>query len=167
MSTLSLEDDGDIMVIRLTFACHKSHYIDTILDLYGMKDAKPVATSGTVTITTNVPDTPLSPEEHPVCRTAVGKLLWLTLVRGDIAYATKALSRDETAPTTNESIAKCKRLLCCLIGTNMCVLRLRPSYQLADGKCVVDINVYVDSDWAGCERKHQRTHCECPGVQHG
>ena len=62
-------------------------YIDTIVDLYGMKDAKPAATTGTVTINKNVPDTPLSPEEHSVYRTAVGKLLWLALVRGDIAYS--------------------------------------------------------------------------------
>ena len=68
-------------------------YIDAILELYGMKDAKPVATTGTVTINRTVPDTPLSPEEHKVYRTAVGKLLWLALVRGDIAYATKELSR--------------------------------------------------------------------------
>ena len=38
-------------------------YIDAILELYGMRDAKPVATTGTVTINKTVPDTPLSPEE--------------------------------------------------------------------------------------------------------
>ncbi|CAE7666480.1 unnamed protein product [Symbiodinium sp. CCMP2592] len=79
-------------------------YIDTILDLYGMQNAKPVATTGTVTINKTVPDTPLSPEEHKVYRTAVGKLLWLALVRGDIAYATKELSRDVTAPTMQSDI---------------------------------------------------------------
>ena len=131
--------------------CMSQKYIDATLELYGMKDAKPVATTGTVTINKTVPDTPLSPEEHKVYRTAVGKLLWLSLVRGDIAYATKELSRDVTAPTM-QSVAKCKHLLRCLIGTRMCVLRLRPSYQLANGTCAVDINVYVDSDWAGCSK---------------
>ena len=131
--------------------CMSQKYIDAILELYGMKDAKPVATTGTVTINKTVPDTPLSPEEHKVYRTAVGKLLWLALVRGDIAYATKELSRDVTAPTM-QSVAKCKHLLRYLIGTRMCVLRLRPSYQLANGNCAVDINVYVDSDWAGCSK---------------
>ena len=150
--------------------CMSQKYIDTILDLYGMKDAKPVATTGTVTINKTVPDTPLSPEEHKVYRTAVGKLLWLALVRGDIAYATKELSRDVTAPTM-QSVAKRKHLLRYLIGTRMCVLRLRPSYQLANGNCAVDINVYVDSDWAGCSKTRKSTsgtHCEhwlCPLVK--
>ena len=125
--------------------------IDVILDLYGMKNAKPVATTGSATIVKTVSDTPLSPEEHSVYRTAVGKLLWLALIRGDIAYATKELSRDVTAPTM-QSVAKLKHLLRYLIGTKMCVLRLRPSYQLSDGNCSLDVNVYVDSDWAGCSK---------------
>ena len=80
-------------------------YIDAILGLCGMKNAKPVATTGSATIVKTVSDTPLSPEEHSVYRTAVGKLLWLALIRGDIAYATKELSRDVTAPTM-QSVAK-------------------------------------------------------------
>ena len=136
--------------------CMSQKYIDAILELYRMKDAKPVATTGTVTINKTVPDTPLSPEEHKVYRTAVGKLLWLALVRGDIAYATKELRRDVTAPTM-QSVAKCKHLLRYLISTRMCVLRLRPSYHLANGNCAVDINVYVDSDWAGCSKTRKST----------
>ena len=89
-------------------------------------------------------------------RTAVEKLLWLALIRGDIAYATKDLSRDVTAPTM-QSVAKLKHLLRCLIGTKTCVLRLRPSYQLSDGSCSLDVNVYVDSDWAGCSKTRKST----------
>ena len=96
----------------------------------------------------------MSPEAHSVYRTAVGKLLWLALIRGDIAYATKELSRDVTAPTI-QSVARLKHLLRYLIGTKMCVLRLRPSYQLSDGKCSLD--VYVDSDWAGCSKTRKST----------
>ena len=121
-----------------------------------MKNAKPVVTTGSVTIVKNVSDSPLSPEEHSVYRTAVGKLFWLALTRGDIAYATKELSRDVTAPTMR-SVAKLKHLLRYLIGTNMCVLRLRPSYQLSDGNCSLDVNVYVDSDWAGCSKTRKST----------
>ena len=47
-----------------------------------MKNAKPVATTGTVTIVETVVDTPLSPEEHSVYRTAVGKPLRLALIGG-------------------------------------------------------------------------------------
>ena len=39
----------------------------------------------------------------------------------------------------------------------MCVLRLRPSYQLSDGNCSLDVNVYVDSDWAGCSKTRKST----------
>ena len=112
--------------------CISQTYIDSILDLYGMKNAKQVATTGSVTT-----DTPLSPEEHSVHRTAVGKLLWLALIRGNVAYATKELSRDVTAPTM-QSVAKLKHLLRYLIGTKMCVLRLRRSYQLSDGNSSLD-----------------------------
>ena len=105
--------------------CMSQTYIDAILDLYGVKNAKPVATTGSVTIVKTVSDTPLSPEEHSVYRTAVGKLLWLALIRGDIAYATKELSRDVIAPPI-QSAAKLKHLLRYLVGTKMCVLRLRP-----------------------------------------
>ena len=121
-----------------------------------MKNAKPVATTGSVTIAKVVSDTPLGPEEHSVYRTAVGKLLWLALIRGDIASATKELSRDVTAPTM-QSVAKLKHLLRCLIGAKMCVLRLHPSYQLADGNCSLDVNVFVDSDWAGCSKTRKST----------
>ena len=44
--------------------CMSQTYIDAILDLYGMQNAKPVATTGSVTIAKTVSDTPLSPEEH-------------------------------------------------------------------------------------------------------
>ena len=142
--------------------CMSQNYIDAILDLYGMQNAKPVATTGSVTIAKTASDTPVSPEEHSLHRTAVGKVLWLALIRGDIAYATKELSRDVTAPTM-QSVAQVKHLLRYLIGTKMCVLRLRPSYQLSDGK---DVNAYVDSDWAG-EKVNQWIYCECPWVQYG
>ena len=123
-----------------------------------MQNAEQVATTGSVTIVKTVSGTPLSPEEHSVYRTAVGKLLWLALIRGDVAYATKELSRSVTAPAM-QSVAKLKHLLRYLIGTKMCVLRLRPSYQLSDGNCSLDVNVYVyvDSDWAGCSKTRKST----------
>ena len=132
-----LRHNGDLVDV-----CMSQNYSDAILDLYGMQNAKPVATTGSVTIAKTVSDTPLNPEEHSLCRTAVGKLLWLALIRADVAYATKELRQDVTAPTM-QSVAKVKHLLRYLIGTKMCVLRLRPSYQLSDGNCSLDVNVYV------------------------
>ena len=70
----SLESDCDRMMIPLYSidVCMSQTYRDSILELYGMKNAKPVATTGTVTIVNTVPDTPLSPEEHSAYRIAVG-----------------------------------------------------------------------------------------------
>ena len=56
-----------------------------------------------------------------------------------------------TAPTM-QSVGKCKHLLRYLIDTRLRVMRMRPSYQLADGNGAIDAHVYVDSDWAGCAR---------------
>ena len=84
-------------------------------------------------------------------RTAIFKLLWLILIRGDIAYATKELSRDMIAPTI-QSVANLKHLLRYLIGTKMWDLRLCPSYQLSDGNYSLDVSIYTDSDWAGCSK---------------
>ena len=56
-----------------------------------------------------------------------------------------------------QSLAKLKHLLRYLIGTKMCVLSLHPSYQLSDGNCSLDVNVYVDSDWAGCLKTRKST----------
>ena len=55
-------------------------HIDSTLDLPGMKNAEPPATTWATTIVKTVPDMPLSSEEHSVYRTAVGKLLWCALV---------------------------------------------------------------------------------------
>ena len=109
-----------------------------------------------MTIVKNVSDTPLSPEEHRMYRIVGGKLLWLALIREDIAYATKELSRDMTVPTI-QSVVKLKHLLRYLTGVKTCVLRLRPSYQLSDGNSSLDGNVYVDSDWAGCSKTKKST----------
>ena len=62
--------------------------VDSILELHGMKNAKPVATTGAATIAKTVPDTPLSVQD---CS-------WQAALAGT-GDATKELSRDVTAPT--------------------------------------------------------------------
>ena len=94
-------------------------------------------------------------------------LLWHAMVRDDIADATKKLSHEVTAPTMN--IAKLEHLQQYLIDARMLLLRKSPAYQLANGNCSLDVNVYVDSDWAVCEesqsQKHEWFDCECPWMQ--
>ena len=97
LSILFLAEDCDTMVIRLMGMSQTQ--IASVLDLCRMKNAKQVATTSSMTIVKNVSDISLSPEEYSVYRTAARKLLWLALIRGDIACATKELSRDVTGPT--------------------------------------------------------------------
>ena len=82
--------------------------------------------------------------------------MWLALIRPDIAYATKELSRDLTAPTT-ESIAKVKRLLRYIAGTKDHCQRLCPNVTLESSNCTLDLGCYIDSDWAGCRSTRKST----------
>ena len=134
-----------------------SKYIEDLLDMYKMKTANFVGTTGSAAIKRiQDADSPLDKEEHSKYRTAVGKLLWLAFVRPDCSYAVKELSRDVKAPT-QESLAKLKHLLRYLSGTRTSVLRLRPNQMLADWKTTIDVVCYVDSDWAGCSKTRKST----------
>ena len=110
-------------------------HIDTLLDLYGAEGKEC---------------------QDQCIRAAVGKLLWLALIRSDISYATKELSRDVTAPT-EQSLAKLKHLLPYLNGTRHAVLSLRPHSPNANGQFALDLHVPGDVDWAGCNRTRKRT----------
>ena len=63
-------------------------YIGNLLDLDGTQEAKCVQIAGSVTVSRTVSEEPLSKEAHNLYRTAVGKLPWLALNRGDIPCAT-------------------------------------------------------------------------------
>eukprot|EP00438_Fugacium_kawagutii_P003018 Skav203149 [mRNA] locus=scaffold626:61922:63415:+ [translate_table: standard] len=56
---------------------------------------------------------------------------------------------DLTAPTT-ESVTKVKHLLRYISGTKDHCQRLCPCTMLSGSDCTVDIDCFVDSDWAGC-----------------
>ena len=86
----------------------------------------------------------------------VGKLFWLALIRPGIAYATKELSRDLTAPTT-ESITKLKHLLRYIAGTKDHCQRLCPNMTLESSNCTLDLDCYVDSDWASSRKSTSGT----------
>ena len=82
--------------------------------------------------------------------------MWLALIRPDIAYATKELSRDLTAPTT-ESIIKVKHLLRYIVGTKDHCQCLCPNVTLESSNCTLDLDCYVDSDWAACRSTRKST----------
>ena len=86
----------------------------------------------------------------------MGQLLWLSSVRPDIMDAVKELSRGLSAPTT-EHEAKVKHLLKYLAGTKHFEQKLRPTLSLSPQHKAIDINIYVDSDWAGCHDTRRST----------
>jgi hypothetical protein len=132
-------------------------YIDNILEELGLTTAKAATTTGTSTTKRlEDGDTPLDAEAHSLYRRATGKLLWLAHIRTDIQFAVKELSRTLGSPTL-EDFAKLKHLAKYLIGTKDFGLHLHPSIQLTSTHTILDLDVYCDSDWAGCHKTRKST----------
>ena len=146
----TLKHNGDSIDVSMPTA-----YVTDLLKLCGIKDSKPSPTTRTSTVSKILPE-PLDRNEHKKYRAIVGKLLWLALIRPDIAYATKELTRDLTAPTT-ESITKVKCLLRYIAGTKDHCQRLCPNVTLESSNCTLDLDCYIKSDWAGCKSTRKST----------
>ena len=146
----TLKHNGDSIDVSMNIA-----YVTDLLKLCGMENLKPSPTTGASTVSKVQPE-PLDRNEHKKYRAIVGKLLWLALIRPDIAYATKELSRDLTAPAT-ESSTKVKHLLRYIVGTKDHCQRLCPNVTLESSNCTLDLDCYVDSDWAGCRSTRKST----------
>ena len=127
-----------------------------MLELYGLKQCRPALAPGTDALRKQLDCEPLDPEDHKRYRRAVGQLLWLSSVRPDIMYAVKELGRGLSAPTT-EHEAKVKHLLKYLAGTKHFEQKLQPTLSLSPQHKAIDINIYVDSDWAGCHDTRRST----------
>ena len=132
-------------------------YTTTLLKETNLQDSKPAPAPGTSALKTATADhdQPLSTEEHAQYRRAVGKLQWMTYTRPDISYATKELARALQQPTTADQ-QKLKHLLRYIKGTKDYKQIIRPTVKLP-AKAIPDINVYVDSDWAGCPTTRKST----------
>ena len=131
-------------------------YIDAMLELYGLTQCRHALAPGSDALRKNFDVEPLEPEDHKRYRRAVGQLLWLSSVRPDIMYAVKELSRGLSAPTS-EHEAKVKHLLKYLAGTKNFEQKLQPTLSLSPQHKAIDINIYVDSDWAGCHDTRRST----------
>ena len=101
-------------------------------------------------------DTALSPQDHSLYRTCVGKLKFLAPIRPDVAYAVKELASDLISPT-NHSWARLRHLGRYLQGTRSYVMVVRPKLQVAGRNTPLELETYVDSDWAGCHRTRKST----------
>ena len=131
-------------------------YIDNMLELYGLKQCRSSLAPGTDTLRKQLDSEPLSAEDHKRFRRAVGQLLWLSSVRPDIMFATKELSRGLSAPTSQHE-SKAKHLLRYLSGTRDFAQRLQPTLSLSPQHKAIDVNIFVDSDWAGCHDTRRST----------
>ncbi|MBW0460659.1 hypothetical protein O181_000374 [Austropuccinia psidii MF-1] len=139
---LGIKIHHDIDSIRLT----QEHYVESVLDLYGMNDCRSVAT-------------PLIPNEHLEAatsneldefeksnlnyRSAIGSLSYIsTATRPDISYAVSALSQFLEKPGMNHWKAF-MHVLRYLRGTSsMCI-----SYKRG---IIHEAVAYSDADWGNC-----------------
>ncbi|XP_070676264.1 uncharacterized mitochondrial protein AtMg00810-like [Malus domestica] len=121
---------------------HQKEYAKTLLEKFGLKDCKPVATPLAA-------NEKLSKEHgsemanESLYRQMVGILLYLTVTRPDIMFAASLLARFMHNPTTKH-IGTAKRVLRYIQGS------LDYGIACEKGKDVMFIG-YCDSDWAGSE----------------
>ena len=93
---------------------------------------------------------PLPPDQAGLFRTCVGKLLYLSLDRQDIAYPTKELARGLKEPT-RVHWTKLKRLARFIHGTSEAEV-----FISKDGS-PENLQVYSDSDFGGCKDTRKST----------
>ena len=146
----TLKHNGDRIGVSMT-----TTYVTDLLKLCGMENSNASPTTGASTVSKIQPE-PLDRNDHKKYRAIVGKLLWLALIRPVITYATKELSRDLTAPAT-ESITKVKHLLRYIAGTKDHCQRPCPNVTFESSNCTLDLDCYVDLDWAGCRSTRKST----------
>ena len=146
-----IHNGGDYYELSL-----KPEYITTLLKETKMEASNPATAPGTATLKQSANDeAPLDKQEHADYRRAVGKLQWLTYTRPDISFATKELARDLQQPT-QQSLRKLKHLLRYLRGTQQYKMYIRPT-TTPQTTAPIDINIYVDADWAGCPNTRKST----------
>ncbi|KAI5353802.1 hypothetical protein L3X38_006696 [Prunus dulcis] len=121
---------------------HQKKYAKTLLDKFGLKDCKSVATPLAVNEKLSKVDGSELADET-LYRQMVGSLLYLTATRPDIMFAASLLARFMHNPT-KKHMGTAKRVLRYIQGTI--------SYGIAydKGKGAVLIG-YCDSDWSGSE----------------
>ena len=123
-----------------------------------MKNCNSVNTPGIAHYKPTIEDEALlDHEQHKRYRRIVGKLQWLAYTRPDIAYSTKELARDLTAPT-ELSQKRVKDLLRYLHGTKHYKFTIEPTTTLrANTNNILDLDVHVDAGWAGCPTTRKST----------
>ena len=94
-------------------------------------------------------DQPLRPEQHTAFRAVAARANYVAADRPDCQFAAKEICRWMSSPT-QESLAALKRLGRFLVGMPRVVYTYK--WQSAS-----HIDVYSDTDWAGCPRTRRST----------
>jgi len=120
---------------------HQEHYINNMLQKYGMTDANPASTPADVNVKLQKSDN-ISKDVDPVMyQSMVGSLLYAAIAtRPDISQAVGVVSKFNSDPSSAHLTAV-KRIFRYLKGTVMLGLRYEKSGNALIG--------YSDADWAG------------------
>ena len=108
-----------------------------------------------------LPQDHLSPEDHRQYRQTVGQLIWASLIRPDLQYPAKTLTRHLQAPSSFD-LKNLKHTLRYIKGTQHLRLVLgkdlhRYTGQPLDQLHPLDIKCFTDSDWAGDQESRKST----------
>lgn len=127
---------------------HQKHYIQQILEKYGMSECKPVATPMATDVQL-VKEDGSKPVERILYQSIVGSLLYAsTATRPDIAYAVGMLSKFNSSPTETHLTAA-KRVLRYLKGT--------PDLGITFTKSNKRPVCYSDANWAENDENRHST----------
>ncbi|KAI5344111.1 hypothetical protein L3X38_011988 [Prunus dulcis] len=121
---------------------HQKKYAKTLLDKFGLKDCKSVATPLAVNEKLSRVDGSELADET-LYRQMVGSLLYLTATRPDIMFAASLLARFMHNPT-KKHMGTAKRVLRYVQGT----INYGIAYDKGKGAVLIG---YCDSDWSGSE----------------
>ena len=98
--------------------------------------------------------------DHQRFMKTAGKLQWIVPIRPEIAYAVKELARALQGPTY-EDLACLRHLLKYMKGTEDYQFMLGPKVMLPANlhttEMFIEVDTYVDSDWAGCALTRKST----------
>jgi hypothetical protein len=125
--------------------------IDSVITLMGVKNGKVIKIPGSHGSLPEDIEENLSPADHSLYRTVVGKLLYIATERPDMQYAVKERSRSLSSPTQGD-MKELKKLARYLAGTMDVVLELNVDASYTMGS--VTVKGCSDSDWA--KNRHDR-----------
>ena len=152
------EDDHEVRILnRLIRTTDKGveyeadpRHAEELIRTLELEGCNPTVTPGVKETMDNVKgDTPLKEELMTTFRAAAARCNYLSIDRPDCQFAGKEVCRLMTKPTVR-SWAALKRLCRYLVGRP----RLIHQFPMQEVGC---IDVYTDTDWAGCPRTRRST----------